>query len=429
MSNNDWTSKLREQMADYQEPVKDDLWMEISQSLRAQSAQKARIVKLRRWSAAAAAVALLGVGGSYVYLHQDAEVGGVPTKSAPVMAQGSPISDKSSASSAAPASSILAVASGLKSSVASALSSLGASSASSSGAISGAVSRAVSDQAMLALAEEPAVASASELVSVDEAPVCTTEQSPTTVQSAAPVRKTQEMRTAVYDAEFVNKAAKSADWNVQLYAENGLMVGDSYAGSSPIVMGTYEDAAGNLAYTSLASAPYLSQLKIVNKPKAKHHAPISVGAQVGVHLAERLTLSTGVVYTRASSDFASSEATGYDTKQVLHYVGVPLGINYEVWGTKSLHTYVMLGGEADFNVKNNTEVGGVKLEKEEVKKDRTQFSGKASVGVQYDVVPQVGLYVEPGAKYYFDNGSDIENTFKDKKWNFNLQFGLRINIK
>lgn len=293
MSNNDWTSKLREQMADYQEPVKDDLWMKISQSLHAQSVQKARIVKLRRWSAAAAAVALLGVGGSYVYLHQDAEVGGVPAKSAPVMAQGSPISEKSSVSSAAPApaSSILAVASGLKSSVVSALSSLGTSSASSSGAVSG----AVSDQAMLALAEEPAVASASELVSVDEAPVCTTEQSATTVQPAAPVRKAQEMRTAnVYDAEFVNKAAKSADWNVKLYAENGLMMGNSSPGSSPVVMGTYEDASGNLNYTSFASAPYLSQLKIVNKPKAKHHAPISVGAQVGVHLAERLTLSTGV---------------------------------------------------------------------------------------------------------------------------------------
>ena len=421
MSNNDWTSKLREQMADYQEPVKDDLWMKISQSLQAQYAQKARIVKLRRWSAAAAAVALLGVGGSYVYLHQDAEAGGVPAKSAPVMAQDSPISEKSSASSSAPASSILAVASGLKSSVASALSSLGDSSSSSG---------AASDKTLLAFTEEPAVASASELVSVDEAPVCTADQSAATVQSAAPVRKTQEMRNAaVYDAEFVNKAKKSADWNVQLYAENGLMMGNGSPGSSPVVMGTYEDASGNLNYTSLASAPYLSQLKIVNKPKAKHHAPISVGAQVGVHLAERLTLSTGVVYTRTSSDFATSEVSGYDTKQVLHYVGVPLGINYEVWGTKNLHTYVMLGGEADFNVKNHTEVDGVALDQVEVKKDRAQFSGKASVGVQYDVVPQVGLYLEPGAKYYFDNGSDIENTFKDKKWNFNLQFGLRINIK
>lgn len=32
---------------------------------------KARVVTLKRWSAAAAAVALLGIGGSYVYLHQE----------------------------------------------------------------------------------------------------------------------------------------------------------------------------------------------------------------------------------------------------------------------------------------------------------------------------------------------------------------------
>ena len=97
MSNKDWTSKLRDQMTDYQEPVKHDLWAGIAQSLaQNQPAEelkgiavgnpinkigkdskgieknsKPRIVILKRWSAAAAAVALLGIGGSYVYLHQE----------------------------------------------------------------------------------------------------------------------------------------------------------------------------------------------------------------------------------------------------------------------------------------------------------------------------------------------------------------------
>lgn len=61
-------------------------------------------------------------------------------------------------------------------------------------------------------------------------------------------------------------------------------------------------------------------------------------------------------------------------------------------------------------------------------RDRVQFSGKASLGAQYDITPNVGLYIEPGAKYYIDNGSEIENTFKDKKLNFNFQFGLRFNL-
>ena len=104
MSNKDWTSKLRDQMTDYQEPVKHDLWAGIAQSLAQnqpveevkgiaagnpvekiekdskgiekdskgiEKDSKARIVILKRWSAAAAAVALLGIGGSYVYLHQE----------------------------------------------------------------------------------------------------------------------------------------------------------------------------------------------------------------------------------------------------------------------------------------------------------------------------------------------------------------------
>ena len=78
---NDWTNKLRDQLADYQEPVSHDLWAGIEQSL-AQSKKvgdeetdvkkrpQARYVVLKRWSVAAA-IALLGVGGSYVYLHDD----------------------------------------------------------------------------------------------------------------------------------------------------------------------------------------------------------------------------------------------------------------------------------------------------------------------------------------------------------------------
>ena len=98
MSNQDWTSKLQEQLAGYQEPVSHDLWAGIEQSLAqnniesvssnpqtiasessestdlhvgTEAKKNARIVYFKRWSAAAAAVALLGIGGSYVYLHQE----------------------------------------------------------------------------------------------------------------------------------------------------------------------------------------------------------------------------------------------------------------------------------------------------------------------------------------------------------------------
>ena len=111
MSNQDWTSKLQDQLAGYQESVSHDLWAGIEQSLAqnniesvstnpqtivsessesadlhvgsevkknarvlhdsSEAKKDARFVYFKRWSAAAAAVALLGIGGSYVYLHQE----------------------------------------------------------------------------------------------------------------------------------------------------------------------------------------------------------------------------------------------------------------------------------------------------------------------------------------------------------------------
>ena len=64
-----------------------------------------------------------------------------------------------------------------------------------------------------------------------------------------------------------------------------------------------------------------------------------------------------------------------------------------------------------------------------MEKDRLQWSAGSALGVQLNVTPALGLYVEPGLRYYFDNGSNVENIFKDKKLNFQLQVGVRLDIK
>ena len=226
---------------------------------------------------------------------------------------------------------------------------------------------------------------------------------------------------------------------MKLYAENlspnlgSSTSGDSFMGTSSGVMadpmpGVVPDPTigGGISDIDYLMASY----KVIpknSKGEAKHHAPVSVGLQVAFGIAPRLSLSTGFVYTRTSSDFYPyAPHNNYHVHQVLHYVGIPVGLNYELWKSGGFHAYVMAGAEADYNVKNDTEEEGVK--KENAKRDRVQLSGKASLGAQYDITPHVGLYIEPGAKYYFDNGSEIDNTFKDKKLNFNFQFGLRFNL-
>ena len=450
MSNKDWTSKLRDQMTDYQEPVKHDLWAGIAQSLaqnqpvagengvpenhpvkRVEKEPKARVITLKRWSAAAAAVALLGIGGSYVYLHhEDVEQGNAQLAS---LAS----SEASSASSAAS-------------------SSLSASSSSHSKQVP---LLAADNKSADSKSRQKAASSAASLLSSDYASV--------PVQSAAPMNDEGETMVAVAsdEAPLVASKYKSAESaqsqaepnssssyhftrnsevagvSMKLYAENfGAGMGNVNSGSNIVnrysdsgvmadpMPGVYPDPSvgGSNDVDYLMAAAYKA-LQKSPQGKAKHHAPVSVGMQIAFGVAPRLSLSTGVVYTRTSSDFYPyAPNNDYNVHQVLHYVGIPVGLNYELWRSGGFHAYVMAGAEADYNVKNDTDEDGTR--KQDAKRDRVQFSGKASLGAQYDISPSVGLYIEPGAKYYFDNGSDIENTFKDKKLNFNLQFGLRFNL-
>ena len=474
MSNKDWTSKLRDQMTDYQEPVKHDLWAGIAQSLaQNQPAEelkgiavgnpinkigkdskgieknsKARIVILKRWSAAAAAVALLGIGGSYVYLHQeDVEQGNAQLAS---LAS----SSSSSHASASAQSNIPAKTGGVLKNAPL----LAADFKSADPEKTGGLHASVSAQSAALLNDEGETMKA---VASEEAPLLAAEyKSAESVQSQAESAQNQaesrmgyaEPRKGYVEPEKsyaeqnsssyrFSKNSDVAGVSMKLYAENlGAGMGNVNSGSNIVnrysdsgvmadpMPGVYPDPSvgGSNDVDYLMAAAYKA-LQKSPQGKAKHHAPVSVGMQLAFGIAPRLSMSTGVVYTRTSSDFYPyAPNNDYNVHQVLHYVGIPVGLNYELWSSGGFHAYVMAGAEAAYNVKNDTDEDGTR--KQDAKRDRVQFSGKASLGAQYDVSPNVGLYVEPGARYYFDNGSDVENTFKDKKLNFNLQFGLRFNL-
>ena len=462
MSNQDWTSKLQDQLAGYQESVSHDLWAGIEQSLAqnniesgssnpqtialessestdlhvgseakkdarvlhdsSEAKKNARIVYFKRWSAAAAAVALLGIGGSYVYLHQeDVERGNLQLASLSSPAVSADL--QSAASQPAPSH---VVSSDLQS----------AASKRKMGNVL--VEESENEISLLAENSDPA-----EPVSEDKATDSSTDHKTLTRSSDHKVlTRSTDQHAAAYASQSYHfeKNEEVSGWSMQLYAENltpslGGANSDASGGYNDFSYGTMAEPMPGVIPDPTAGGIYgeeylLASYKAIQRNQqgnAKHHAPVSVGLQVAFGIAPRLSLSTGLVYTRTSSDFYPyAPGSSYNVHQVLHYVGIPVGLNYEFWQSGGFHAYVMAGAEADYNVKNDTEEEGVK--KEDAKRDRVQFSGKASLGAQYDITPKVGLYIEPGAKYYFDNGSHVENTFKDKKLNFNLQFGLRFNL-
>ena len=467
MSNQDWTSKLQDQLADYQEPVSHDLWAGIEQSLAQNNIESvssnpqtiasessestdlhvgseakknarvlhvgsevqknARIVYFKRWSAAAAAVALLGIGGSYVYLHQeDVEKAHLQLASHAVSPSHAVSASHVVSADLQSTASSVAVRQSAPSHVVSADLQSAASQSKMGNTL---VEESENEISLLAEDPEPA-----EPVSEDKA----TDKS----SDYKALTRSTDHHAAAYASQSYHfeKNEEVSGWSMQLYAENltpslGGVNSDASGGYNDFSYGTMAEPMPGVIPDPTAGGIYgeeylLASYKAIQRKQqvnAKHHAPVSVGLQVAFGIAPRLSLSTGLVYTRTSSDFYPyAPSSNYNVHQVFHYVGIPVGLNYEFWQSGGFHAYVMAGAEADYNVKNDTEEEGVK--KENAKRDRVQLSGKASLGAQYDITPKVGLYIEPGAKYYFDNGSHVENTFKDKKLNFNLQFGLRFNL-
>ncbi len=424
MSKNDWTNDLRNHLAEYQVPVEEDvLWASIQQklaleqqsSLASQQLQKARIVSIRRWSAAAAACAILGIGGTYLFLHSSADDVLTPRVGAGSIAH----THKSKDPAATAQDAFRQMAS------ASEKSGLQISESKADAPLRWVKNVLMGGESASETEEMLAVASVEETPSLETATMVQqqTETSSSSVSVAStPHAKRQLGANTSTTVRSRSHVSHTPSWNMKLYGENGLVLQNNLNDES---MGYMSSAADPMPSYPINDAvtQYASLLAKAPKPvEEKHHRPVTLGLQVGFELLPRLTLTTGVVYTRVASEF---KAENVERKQTLHYVGVPLGVNYEVWGTKRFHTYMSVGGEGDVNVANHTELNGGEIDGE---KDRMQWSANAAVGVQLDVAPQIGIYAEPGMKYYFDNGSVVKNSFKDKKLNFNFQLGLRWNL-
>ena len=469
--NNDWTDRLRDRMADYEMPVGDELWANIEQSLAQDEvfANKnvhsnngvARSVVMRRFSIAASIAALLA-GGAYVYFHPWNEV--AENEVAAIFDKGSKtFIDKRQ--TAVPKDSQAAISDNNQKSISAngqnaiydngqtAVSANGQNAMSKDGlqTLSGGGQTRNNILAQSNSIESVSSESALSLDLDTQSSARSVNEKSETVPSSRSSRKVNSLITSEGDVMSSAQngrrtvlAQSSMDeelgrkdkrhrggLKLQLYGENGF-IGKTSGGNSPVLMSSMPSSDPvfydkNTQIASLFDERYMVMIPTSDLyEETKHHQPISVGMQVGFHLLPKLKLSMGLVYTKVSSDFISGVSdTRTVSTQDLHYIGIPLNLSYSVWEYKGLHTYVTAGGEGAVNIKNHTETDG---EVKESKRDKMQWSTNASVGIQYDFIPQLGVYVEPGMKYYFDNGSQIENIFKDKKLNFNIQFGLRLNV-
>ncbi len=163
---------------------------------------------------------------------------------------------------------------------------------------------------------------------------------------------------------------------------------------------------------------------------AHHDMPFTLGLSVNRNIAGRWSLGTGLNYSRLHSTFDLGYSQAYiHNEQTIHYLGVPVNASYSflqgnrwnLYGTAgvtldipvahSWKTRHLLNGQTIYSQSSNINVP-------------VQWSFNAGLGVQYNFTPHFGVFMQPGATYYLNNGTKTIRT--EHPWSITIPIGFRF---
>jgi hypothetical protein len=142
-------------------------------------------------------------------------------------------------------------------------------------------------------------------------------------------------------------------------------------------------------------------------PADKHHLPMRLGLSLHYQLNDALALQSGINYT-----YLYSESITHIDNQHLHYLGIPIGLSWQLWKTNGFSFYLS---------------GSAMLEKC-LNEKPWQWSLGAAAGAEYSFTSHVGVYLQPSLSYYFNDGTSFEHYYKEHPLAPSIEFGLRLHV-
>lgn len=158
-----------------------------------------------------------------------------------------------------------------------------------------------------------------------------------------------------------------------------------------------------------------------------HKMPVSIGMSVRYKFGKRLGAESGLNFSILSSDIVSGGSKG---EQTLKYVGIPLKLSFDLCSSRNFNLYASaggmlekaVGGKITMNYYRNAQF--IRTSGYSVKPKELEWSVNASVGASYDILPQLGVFVEPGVSCHFRSNAPVRSIYTDRPTNFSLGFGL-----
>ncbi|MCJ7934110.1 MAG: PorT family protein [Chryseobacterium sp.] len=195
---------------------------------------------------------------------------------------------------------------------------------------------------------------------------------------------------------------------------------------------------GEVWSTSTYDENPLTQVLLANQSqpveaRIRHKVPVTLGLSLYYNLGKRWGIGTGLNYTKLASELHSGSAANYiKGEQTIHYVGIPVQVNYNVVQKGRFTGYITGGGLVEKPVAGNLTTSYVvndevkESSREKLDTQSLQFSVNTAVGLQLKVIDRLGVYAEPGIGYHFKDNNSLNTAYKEKPLQFNMKFGIRL---
>lgn len=152
---------------------------------------------------------------------------------------------------------------------------------------------------------------------------------------------------------------------------------------------------------------------------ASHRRPLVIGISFRYPVTERIGITTGLEYSLYSSSF--SYLTGEKTQSV-HYLGIPVRLDWTFASSKWLEAYLGAGIKGDLCM-------GAKLDGKSIGKDGPAFRLLGVSGIQFNATRRLSLFVEPEISWTLPSGRRVLSTYSSEHpWMFTVATGIRFNL-
>lgn len=258
-----------------------------------------------------------------------------------------------------------------------------------------------------------------------------------------------------------NKHSKQKDWNLA-FAYNGNVqndrsrnydymtipdISDGMTRSTKLyTWGEYmEYVIENASNMDSVTALNMHRVALLNiadpkeslSEKTMHERPLTVQLTLNRQFNNRWSLTSGLSYTSMKSTFESgNENTLIRRLQRIHYLGIPLKVNYSLVGNSRWNLYTTVGLQLDIPVSarlTTKYIYGNAFDHIEDSpnidasiKAPCQWSFNTGIGVQYQIVPHINIFLEPSMNYFIPNGQGIETFRTEHPFDITLPIGIKL---